>query len=136
MDFYKRIRSALAITSAVVIIMMHACSRKDDVVNPTDAQATSRKAMLTNLADNIIIPSYGKFKARLDAMTSRSNAFTTTPNATTLGEFRTAWIDAYTEWQRVELFDFGPGQVQAIRLISIFIPPVKQALTQISIALM
>jgi hypothetical protein len=111
---YKKIISAALILG---FSCLYACSKKGNTKDPdqTDTNAVNRKAMLTNIADNIVIPSYGKFKVKLDAMTVKSTAFTNAPGTVTLTEFRAAWVDAYVEWQKVELFDFGPGQVDAIR---------------------
>ncbi|WP_247236482.1 imelysin family protein [Telluribacter sp. SYSU D00476] len=81
----------------------------------TDTDNMDRKAMLTNLADNIIIPSYDNFKTRFDVMKAASEAFVATPNQTNLVAFRKAWEEAYIEWQKVELFDIGPGEVHTIR---------------------
>jgi predicted lipoprotein len=85
-----------------------------DVPNPVD-EGKDRKLVLTHLADNIIIPAYANFKTKFDVMLSKSDAFIAKPEAATLVEFRVAWVDAYTEWQKVELFDFGPGEKQTIR---------------------
>jgi predicted lipoprotein len=111
---HKKIISALLILG---FSCLYACSKKGSTNDPdqTDANAINRKAVLTNIADNIVIPSYGKFKIKLDAMTAKSTAFTNAPGTVTLTEFRAAWVEAYIEWQKVELFDFGPGQVEAIR---------------------
>jgi predicted lipoprotein len=118
MGLFKGKKSAVLVL-ALMVMFIYACSKGSDPAPepqpPTDQKATDRKAMLTNIADNIVIPAYGKFKVKLDVMVTKSAAFTTTPTAASLVEFRTAWVDAYTEWQKVELFDFGPGQVQAIR---------------------
>lgn len=111
---YKTIISAIFILG---FCCLFACSKKGDTKDPdkTDVNAVNRKAMLVNIADNIVIPSYAKFKLKLDAMTAKSTAFTNAPGTGTLTEFRAAWVEAYVEWQKVELFDFGPGQVEAIR---------------------
>ncbi|MCZ2482831.1 imelysin family protein [Aquirufa nivalisilvae] len=74
-----------------------------------------RKAILIHLADHVIIPSYANFKLKLDAMLAKSDAFTSQPNTANLQAFRSAWIEAYIEWQKVELFDFGPAEKQTIR---------------------
>lgn len=74
-----------------------------------------RKAILIHLADHIIIPSYANFKVKLDAMLIKSDAFTSQPTTANLQAFRSAWIEAYIEWQKVELFDFGPAEKQTIR---------------------
>lgn len=118
MKFLKA-NNTLALLLVLLTLFVYACSKKGEPTPapnpPTDQKALDRKVMLTHIADNIVIPAYGKFKVKLDAMLLKSAAFTNTPNTTTLTEYRAAWVDAYTEWQKVELFDFGPGQVQAIR---------------------
>lgn len=81
----------------------------------TDQAGSDRKAMLTNLADNIILPSYANFKTRLDGMVTKADAFSAKPDKATLAELRQAWVEAYTEWQKVELFDVGPAEQYTLR---------------------
>jgi predicted lipoprotein len=117
MTFLKS-KKLVTVLLCTVFVCLYACSKKGETPDPTpqtDAKAANRKLMLVNIADNIVIPSYGKFKTKLDVMTAKSNAFTAAPATNTLTEFRAAWVDAYIEWQKVELFDFGPGQTEAIR---------------------
>ena len=93
-----------------------ACGGSGSSPNPEPNDGIKdRKAVLTHLADEIILPSYANFKPKLDAMITKSQAFSAKPDATTLGELRQAWVDAYTEWQKVELFDVGPSNKAAIR---------------------
>ncbi len=96
--------------------MMWACGGNDSTNDPEpDDETKDRKALLTHLADQIILPSYANFKTKQDAMITKSQAFSAKPDATTLAEFRQAWVDAYVEWQKVELFDVGPANKTAIR---------------------
>ncbi|MGX5855009.1 imelysin family protein [Dyadobacter jiangsuensis] len=81
---------------------------------PTD-EGKDRSVMLKALAENVIVPSYDQFKTKFDLMAAKSKAFTAKPDVQTLTEFRAAWTDAYVAWERVELFDFGPGEKQTIR---------------------
>lgn len=81
---------------------------------PTD-EGKDRSVMLKALAENVIVPSYDQFKTKFDLMAAKSKAFTAKPDVQTLTEFRAAWADAYVAWERVELFDFGPGEKQTIR---------------------
>jgi predicted lipoprotein len=74
-----------------------------------------RSIMLTHWADNIIIPSYQSFKTRFDIMREKATAFTTAPDQNSLSELREAWVAAYAEWQRVELFEFGPADKYTLR---------------------
>lgn len=96
--------------------LMWACGGSSSTTEPEgDGESKDRKAVLTHLADNIIVPAYGNFKTKLDAMVAKSQAFSTKPDATALAEFRQAWTEAYIEWQKVELFDVGPANKTAIR---------------------
>lgn len=83
--------------------------------NPVDQAGSDRKAMLTNIADNIILPSYANFKVKFDTMLTKSDAFAAKPDKASLAEFRQAWVDAYTEWQKVEQFDLGPAEKATLR---------------------
>lgn len=81
----------------------------------TDQASSDRQAMLTHIADHIILPSYTNFKTKLEVLAVKTNAFTTKPDKATLGDVRQAWVDAYTEWQKVELFDIGPAEQYTLR---------------------
>lgn len=96
-----------------VLLLAGGCaSKKDDP--EADEEISDREVMLKHIADEIIIPGYKNFKVKLDSMTSMSGKFTADPTLTTLTGFRQAWIEAYTEWQKVELFDVGPAYDQAL----------------------
>ncbi|WP_207507099.1 imelysin family protein [Telluribacter humicola] len=100
----------------VMLAIIWACGNGGEEPTPgTDTDNMDRKAMLTHMADNIIIPSYDNFRVKFDVMKSASDAFAATPNQTTLTAFRKAWEEAYIEWQKVELFDIGPGEVHTMR---------------------
>lgn len=80
----------------------------DNSAVPTGSDS-DRRLMLTNIADNIVIPGYTSFELKLANMIAKSDAFRANPTTTTLADFRTAWQEAYIEWQKVALFDFGPS---------------------------
>lgn len=109
----------LAIKFSIVCLfggLLWACGKDSSTTEPEgDKDAKDRQALLTNLADNIILPSYANFKPKLDVMVTKSQAFSAKPDVATLTEFRLAWTDAYVEWQKVELFDVGPANRTAIR---------------------
>ncbi len=101
----------------VLTALLWACGSGGETTDPPIPvdEGKDRKVILTHLADNVIIPAYGNFKAKLDLMITKGDAFTAKPDAATLTDFRTAWVEAYTEWQKVELFDFGPAERQTLR---------------------
>ncbi|MHA4741385.1 imelysin family protein [Dyadobacter sp. MSC1_007] len=105
------------------------CSSGSEKPDPAPVdEGKDRKAMLQYLADQVIIPSYEQFKVKFDLMTVKSKAFTAKPDAVTLAEFRSAWADAYVEWQKVELFDFGPGEKHTIRNFFNIYPASEQGI--------
>lgn len=82
---------------------------------PTDQAGSDRKAMLTHLVDNIMLPSYANFKTKFDLMLAKSDAFAAKPDKASLTDLRQAWVNAYTEWQTIELFDVGPAEQYTLR---------------------
>ncbi|WP_240163951.1 imelysin family protein [Spirosoma taeanense] len=103
----------------ILIGILWACSTKSaqETPNPqpTDGAGTNRQAMLTNIADNIILPGYANFETTFDDMLTRVDAFTAKPSKATLSDLRRAWATAYTEWQKVELYDVGPAERHTLR---------------------
>jgi predicted lipoprotein len=91
-----------AIFLAILII---GCSSSDN--NETNNNKYDRSAMLINWADNIIIPSYQNYTAKVTLLSDKATAFTTAPDITTLGELRAAWLDAYIAYQYVAMHDLG-----------------------------
>lgn len=90
------------------------CGGNGNEPSPTD-NSKDRKPILTHWVDNIVVPSYNAFKVKFDVMLNKANAFTTSPGNASLLEFRSAWVDAYAEWQKVELFEFGPADRYTLR---------------------
>lgn len=95
------------------LLLLSGCGESGDPTPEKDP--LDRTPMLTHWADNLIIPGYNSFKVKLDVFNSSSAAFRSSPTPSTLQAFRQAWVDAYIEWQKVELFEVGPGNKYAIR---------------------
>lgn len=98
----------------VLAALMLACDGSNNEPS-TEDNSKDRKVILTHWADNIIIPSYAAFQAKFDIMVSKNALFQQTPSLSTLTELRAAWVDAYLEWQKVELFEFGPADRYTMR---------------------
>lgn len=95
--------------------LLWACGGSSTDPDPVVDEGKDRKLILTHLADNIILPSYTAFKVKFDDMQGKADAFTAKPDLATLTEFRNSFSQAYLEWQKVELFEFGPGEKHTIR---------------------
>ncbi len=92
-------------------ILIYACSSNDGEEDPQIVvDDFDRGQMLTNLVDNIIIPSYEGFAAKMDLMKDAGQAFTASPNQNSLEQFRSSWLNAYKKWQNVEMFNIGKAE--------------------------
>ena len=90
--------------------------QKDPGVDPAGPDATvDRKALLTQWADSLVKPGYQRFNDKLAALKTKTTAFTAAPTTATLLDARQAWQAAYLEWQKVELFEFGPAESVSLR---------------------
>jgi predicted lipoprotein len=98
----------------LLTLFLCSCGGDGNDPSPTD-DGKDREVILTHWVDNIIIPSYTNFKTDFDAMKLKADAFTSSPTALTLVEFRAAWVNAYLEWQNVEVFEFGPADQYTLR---------------------
>jgi hypothetical protein len=105
-----------SLVMGVALGLLLSCSTPTDTPSPaTETDNKDRKALLVHLADNIIVPSYDLFKGKFDSMRSASQAFASHPDQASLKAFRQAWVEAYTEWQKVELFEIGPAETHTLR---------------------
>lgn len=112
MTLFTRYTQKLATTFITVFLI--SCGGGNNDPSPAD-NGKDRQEILIHWVDNIVVPSYDKFKLKFDAMKSKADAFTQNTNASTLTEFRAAWVEAYLEWQKVEVFEFGPADQYTLR---------------------
>jgi predicted lipoprotein len=112
MTVLNQLRKVLKV--CLLALGVFGCSSNGSDPDPIN-NAKDRELILTHWADNIIIPSYDNFKVKLDLMLAKGNTFATARDNASLLEFRSAWVDAYAEWQKAELFEFGPADKYTLR---------------------
>lgn len=71
-------------------------------------------AMLTNYADEIIIPRFGVLKIGVAHVNGAITAFNANPTVGTLNEVRVAFGPAYLAYQRCSSFAFGPALIGGV----------------------
>ncbi|RMB56377.1 peptidase M75 [Dokdonia sinensis] len=121
----------------VVTLIMFACSESDDTGIMTDDEGGvnppvgtfDRSAMLSNWADNIIIPSYVDFDTKIAALETAVAAFSADATTANLELVRSEWLTAYSTWQRVSMFEIGPAETVNLRL-NVNIYPTNTTLIQ------
>lgn len=86
-------------------IVAFACSSSDGGSSSTDS--FDRTALLTNWADNIIVPSYVNYQSKVQTLKTDIATFTSTPTDANLVIARNSWLEAYKSYQKVTLFYLG-----------------------------
>ena len=71
----------------------------------------NRTELLTNWADNIIIPSYNAFNSSLIVLQEDINNFISSPSTTSLTIASDSWLASYKLWQHIEMYDIGLAEV-------------------------
>lgn len=94
----------LAIT---LIAFAIGCSSSDNSDTNNTSKGYDRDAILTNWADNIIIPAYENYSAKVNTLADKAIAFTNVADETKLAEVKTAWLDAYLAYQYIAMYDLG-----------------------------
>ena len=110
----------------VLLTLIWACSSDNesgsvtsDDIDPSSGPTTetfARGPMLTNWADNIIIPAYTDFSEKLSILSTSLETFKLEGSEANLVILRAAWMEAYKAWQHVDMFEIGPAEVVGLRL--------------------
>ena len=97
------------ISISILSIFIISCSSSSD-----DEQSTipefDRSAVLINYADNIILPRLNNFKSSVDYLKESGDAYVDSPDITTYTELHNSWLEAYINWQYVEMFNIGKAE--------------------------
>jgi predicted lipoprotein len=123
-------RIALAATG--LAIGAQSCSKSSDDQGPV-ATSFDRKAMLTNLSTNLILPAYTSFQTTATNLDAAVTAFNASPDAAKLTALQSAFQAAYKQWQATSAFGFGPADTGNFRVnINTYPADVAQINTNIS----
>lgn len=93
-----------------VILAVVACSSNENGDTVIEGNNYNRTVLLTNWADNIIIPSYVNYQAKLEILATSASTFSTTSTEANLTALRTSWIEAYKAYQYVAIYGFGKAE--------------------------
>lgn len=101
---------------AVSVAFVESCSNSDDVPTQANSTAFDRKAMLTNLSTNVIIPAYTLYQTDINNLNAAVIAFNSSPDITKLSALQDAFKVAYKQWQNTSVFEFGPAEKVTLRV--------------------
>ena len=88
-------------------------AQKDD--NSCLYEDYDKLSLLTNLADNYIIPSLDAYKNKIVTLNTHVDSFIENPSISNLTLIRTKWEDALLNWQDIGFLDFGPSEYILLR---------------------
>jgi predicted lipoprotein len=91
------------------------CKKKKHSSEEETKDTFDKQAMLTNMADNLILPSYTSFKTALDSLVTVYNTFKASGSLSDFQLVKQKYFTAYLKYQRCDLFEMGPAESTIIR---------------------
>lgn len=89
---------------------------EEDVSEDSPAFSNAQRAeVLTNWADNYILPGYASLEQEVSALHTVAQDFESNATAANLSKLRKAQRKAWMSWTKVAFFRFGPGDQQNLR---------------------
>ncbi|MFY0675045.1 MAG: imelysin family protein [Bacteroidia bacterium] len=93
----------------LLMVTIGICSCGSD--NTPEENNFDRKAMLTSVADNLIIPNFEQLNTSVVALSNQVDLLTQNPNIEQLKATQKAWKQAAIDQQHCSAFGFGPGNL-------------------------
>ena len=84
--------------------------------NEGNTDTWNRSVMLSHWADEIILPSWNEFNINSSEAAHAADTFALKLDSTAFEILRSKYQSAYSSWQKVSLFEIGPGEQRNIRL--------------------
>jgi uncharacterized protein len=88
------------------LLLSFSCNKKNKNENNSDFSKTE---LLTNLGENIILPSYLKLKLNIEDFEAKHTAFILDKTVQNFDSIKASWKRTYLEWNKVSIFNFGPA---------------------------
>lgn len=108
----NRILFILLLSSLIAI----SCKRNKSKSPEPEPEPFDKAGLLTNLADNLILPAYQDFLKATDTVIAYYNAFKSNPSVNGLQQLKSKLNTAYTKYHAVSLFEFGPAEQEIVRM--------------------
>lgn len=81
--------------------------------SPTSSTSDA-KPVLTDLTNNVILPSYQDVATKAEALKGSTAALAAAPSESTLAAAQSAWRETKGAWRKTEAFRFGPVETKSI----------------------
>lgn len=110
----KKISSLVLLFGLISLLI--ACNKKKQEEEEPEVQF-DKTGMLTNYADNVLIPNFQSAKNALDSFALAYNDFTQSKSEADLIIARQKFIAAYARFQYISAFELGPSETELVRLV-------------------
>ena len=90
----------------IILITAIACNEKN---NPSQDSSFQKTALLTQLVDHFINPSFSELSKKNSEFENQFNEFKANPTEAQLNAVKETWKASYLSFQQLKQFDFGPS---------------------------
>lgn len=99
------------------LLIVAGCGNDDDGTggNGQTPDNFDREAMLTTWVDQFVLPAYTDFLQSSEVMKTAASQLNDAPDATTLASMRTAFTQAYRDWQKISIYQIGRAEAIGLR---------------------
>lgn len=109
MKWNKFLIVALSVVISTVIFSSCKKKKQEEKEEENQVEEYDRKTMLSNLANNYIVPAYANYANQATTLEAKVSAFNTTTDEANLLALRTQWETTLLAWQEVSFLEFGPA---------------------------
>jgi predicted lipoprotein len=113
----KNLKFVLPLLFIALVIFNSACKKDPEaeeelIVSP---ESYDKAGMLTNMANNYIVPAYSTYKVETESLKDLASTFVTTPTIQNLENLRSQWQIGLLTWQDIAFLEFGPAEGISLR---------------------
>ena len=92
----KRLSGGILLTATLFVLLFSCSKNSSETTPPIDNPGTfDKSAMLTNYADNVIVPAYQQLQENINTLVTAVNAFADAPSSDSRNAALIAFSDAY-----------------------------------------
>jgi Imelysin. len=100
----------VALLAGLIATICYACSKGGGSSDPQPDNGFDKAAMLTNYADNLVIPGYTAMQSKVQDLDADIGTFLATPTDAGLQSAKAALKEAYLQFERIAVNQYGPAE--------------------------
>jgi len=98
-----------------LVLALFSC-KKENKPNMQEDNPFDKAALLRNVADSIVLPSYSVMVHLTDSLLMSVSEFNNAPSSASLNQLKGVFREAYTFYQGVSILGFGPAEDRLVRV--------------------